>query len=556
MATSLSIDPGLLAYHEQRRAFQWDVPEYYNFAVDTIGVWAADPTRLAMLHLAADGQERRITFAQFAQRSDRLASALRQRGIGPGDRVLVVLPRIPEWNEAILALMKLGAIAVPGTPLLMAGDLQARLQRSGAKGIITSGEIAERVDQIADACPSLDLPIVVGQSRAGWVAYEAALAGAPVVFQPVRTRSDDPCLLYFTSGTTGQPKMILQSHAFPIGMAVTGGVWRTLPAGDLVWVLSDTGWAAAMISFFGGWSVGTPLFVHDARGRFNPRHTLDLLADHPIGSFFAPPTIYRMLILEDLTAWTPRALRLCLSGGEPLNAEVEQTWQTATGLPIHEIYGQTEIGLVVSSVPPLAVRPGSIGKAIPGYDVAVVDDAGHELGLHEEGNLAVRIRPQRPPGIFLGYWDDPVLTEQAFAGEWYVTGDRASRDADGYLWFAGRADDIIKSSGYRIGPFEVESVLQEHPAVAESAVVGRPDPLRGQVVKAFVVLTPGYTASAALAEELQAFVRQQTAPYKYPREIAFVGELPKTISGKIRRVELRDREFARRPSSNCPYSDT
>jgi acetyl-CoA synthetase/medium-chain acyl-CoA synthetase len=549
MATLISADTAMQAYDDRRRTFQWDIPEYYNFAVDTVDAWAADPTRLAMLHLDQHGQERRITFAAFAERSDRLASALRQRGIGPGDRVLVVLPRIPEWNEAIMALMKLGAIAAPGTILLTASDLQSRIQRSGAKGIITFGEVAERVDQIAAACPSLDLPIIVGGERAGWVSYEDAMAAAPVAFETARTRSDDPCLLYFTSGTTGQPKMILQSHTFPIGIAATGSVWRNLPDSSLVWLLADTGWAAAMISFFGGWSVGAPLFIHDARGKFDPRATLDVLERYPIGSVFAPPTIYRMLILEDLTTWSPQALRLCLSAGEPLNAEVELAWQAAVGLPIHEIYGQTEIGLVVSSVPPLPVRPGSMGKPITGYDVAVVDDAGHSLPPGEEGHIAVRIKPERPPGIFLRFWDDAALTEQVFAGDWYLTGDRATRDEDGYFWFAGRADDIIKSAMYRIGPFEVESVLQEHPAVAESAVIGSPDPIRGQIVKAFVMLAPGHAPSAEMAQQLQAFVRTQTAPYKYPREIEFVTELPKTISGKIRRVELREREVARQASS-------
>lgn len=546
MATTQSIAQGIREYEELRRAFQWNIPEHYNFAVDTVGAWAADQARPAMLQLDAEGRERTITFAQFAQRSDRLASALRQYGVGPGDRVLVVLPRIPEWNETFLALMKLGAITVPGTPLLMAGDLQSRIQRSGAKGIITFGEVAERVDQIAASCPTLDLAIIVGGERAGWVSYEEALSGAPADFRPVRTRSADPCLIYFTSGTTGQPKMILQTHAFPLSFTATSGVWGNLPPGDMVWLPSDPGWVAFVVSFFCGWVVGAPLFIHDGRGKFSARQTLDLLERYPIGSFFATPTVYRMLILEDLASFAPRSLQSCISAGEPLNADVEADWRAATGMTIHEIYGQTETSFLVSSMPPLATRPGSMGMPTLGFDVAIVDDAGSEPAAGDEGFIAVRIRPERPPGLFLGYWDDSALTEQVFAGDWYITGDRATRDDEGYFWFAGRADDMIKSSGYRIGPFEIESVLQEHPAVAESAVVGTPDPLRGQLVKAFIVLAPGRTPSDALAQELQAFVRTSTAPYKYPREIEFVTELPKTISGKIRRVELREREAARK----------
>ncbi len=537
-----SINPGLKEWDDLRNAFTWKVPEFYNFAVDTVGGWAAAPTRVAMLHIDEHGTERSITFADFARRSDRLASMLRQRGIGSGDRVLIVLPRIPEWIESLLALMKLGAIAVPGTPLLTAGDLQRRIQRCGATGIITFGDVAERVDQIARTCPTLNLPVVVGGSRPGWVDYETALQDATPIFDPVRTRSDDPCMIYFTSGTTSQPKMVLQPHTFPLGLSVTGLAWKDLARGDMIWLLADTGWAAAIISLFGGWSIGAPLFIQDARGRFNPRLTLELLERYAIGSFFAPPTIYRMLILEDLSAFAPRSLRLCMSAGEPLNAEVEAAWRQATGMTIRECYGQSEIGIVASSMEPLPVRPGSMGKANPGYDIAVVDNEGRRLPPGEVGHIAVRITPTRPPGVFASYWGDPTLTDQTFANDWYFTGDQAECDADGYLWFAGRVDDMIKSSGYRISPFEVESALQAHPAVAESAVVGSPDQVRGHVVKAYIVLAPGQTPSDALAADIQSFVQQQTAPYKYPREIEFVVDLPKTISGKIRRVELRERE--------------
>lgn len=548
MASAPSVEPNMRDYEETRRTFRWDVPEYYNFAVDTIGKWATDPARPGMVHVDHEGRERTITFAEFAQRSDRLASALRQHGIGPGDRVLVVLPRVPEWWEAILGIMKVGAISLPGTTLLRPRDLEYRINASGAKGIITDPEVAARVDEVAGSCPTLTVPIVVGGERDGWISYDAALAEAPADFEPVRTRSDDPCMLYFTSGTTAHPKMVLHTHAsYPIGHVVTGRFWLDLRPGDLHWNLSDNGWAkAAWSSLFGPWSVGATLFIHDARGRFDAGQTLATLERYPITSFCAAPTIYRMLVLEDLAKFKPAALRSCVGAGEPLNPEVIETWREATGMTIRDGYGQTESAVLVANFPSVPVRVGAMGKPTPGFEVAIIDDEGRELPPGEEGHIGVRIKPGRPVGLFHGYYGDEALTNEVFAGEWYYTGDRARRDEDGYFWFVGRADDVILSAGYRISPFEVESALLEHPAVAEAAVVGSPDPIRGQIVKAFVVLVPGTETSPTLAQEIQDFTRKVTAPYKYPREIEFVAELPKTISGKIRRVELREREVARK----------
>ena len=548
MASAPGVEPNMRDYEETRRTFRWDVPEHYNFAVDTIGGWAADPRRLGMLHVDQQGVAREITFADFARRSDRLAGALRRQGINPGDRVLVILPRVPEWWEAILGIMKAGAISLPGTTLLMPRDLEYRIQASGAKGIITDPEVAARVDEVAASCPSLRVPIVVGGERPGWVSYEAALAGASEGFAAGRTRSDDPCMLYFTSGTTAHPKMVLHTHAsYPLGHVVTGRYWLDLHPGDLHWNLSDNGWAkAAWSSLFGPWSVGATLFIQDARGRFDPGQTLETLERYPITSFCAAPTIYRMLVLQDLSKLEPRALRSCVGAGEPLNPEVIESWRTSTGMTIRDGYGQTETAVLAANFPPVPVRPGSMGKSSPGYDVGIVDDDGRELPAGEEGHIGVRIRPQRPVGIFHGYWGEPELTARTFAGDWYLTGDRGRRDEDDYLWFVGRADDVILSASYRISPFEVESALIEHPKVAEAAVVASPDPIRGQVVKAYVVLVPGTAASDALAGEIQDFTRRITAPYKYPREIEFVDDLPKTISGKIRRVELRQREVERK----------
>jgi acetyl-CoA synthetase/medium-chain acyl-CoA synthetase len=536
--------PATFDYEEARRTFRWPAPEYYNFATDTVGRFARDPAHLAMLHVDRDGRERRISFADFDRRSDRLAAALARQGVGPGDRVLVVLPRVPEWWETILALMKLGAVSLPGTTLLTARDLEYRINRAQAKAIVTDPDVAARVDEVAGQCPALAVPVVAGGARAGWIDDEAALAAAPEDFTPARTRSDEPCMLYFTSGTTAHPKMVLHTHAsYPLGHQVTGRYWLHLGRDDLHWNLSDNGWAkAAWSSLFGPWSVGAALFIHDARGRFDAAQALATLAGYPITSFCAAPTIYRLFVLEDLGRYTFPSLRSCVGAGEPLNPEVISTWQERTGLTIRDGYGQTETVLLVGNFPGVPVRPGSMGKPAPGFDIAIVDDAGQALPAGEEGHIGVRIRPARPLGFFHGYWGEPELTERTFAGDWYLTGDRATRDADGYFWFVGRADDVIISAGYRISPFEVESALLEHPAVAESAVVGKPDALRGQIVKAFVVLAPGYAPSDELAGELQEHARQVKAPYMYPREVAFVAELPKTISGKIRRVELRERE--------------
>jgi len=547
MSTTNSKDQAF-DYDEARRTFQWQVPEFYNFAVDTIGGWAANPGHVAMVYRDQHGATREITFAEFDARSSRLAAALAQKGIGQGDRVLIVLPRVPEWWETILAVMKLGAVSLPGTALLTARDLAYRIGRAEAKAIVTDASVAPRVDEAAEHCPTLQLSVMVGGERAGWASYNQLLAEAPGGFEPVRTRSDDPCLLYFTSGTTAHPKMVLHTHAsYPIGHTVTGRFWLNLGPDDLHWNVSDNGWAkAAWSSLFGPWIQGAALFIHDARGRFDPAGTLAMLEEYPITSFCAAPTIYRMLVLQDLKALKPKALRSCIGAGEPLNPEVIATWREATGMTIRDGYGQTETVLIVGNFPGVEVKVGAMGKPSPGFDVRIVVDDGRELPVGQEGHIGVRIRPERPVGFFHGYWKEPELTAQSVAGDFYLTGDRAARDEDGYLWFVGRADDVIISAGYRISPFEIESALIEHPAVAESAVVASPDPIRGQIVKAFIALKPGHEPSDALAQEITSFVQNLTEPYAHPREIEFVSELPKTISGKIRRVELRQQEIERK----------
>jgi acyl-coenzyme A synthetase/AMP-(fatty) acid ligase len=358
------------------------------------------------------------------------------------------------------------------------------------------------------------------------------------------TRSDDPLLIYFTSGTVAT-KMVLHTQAsLGIGHQITARFWQDLKPSDLHWTLSDFGWAkAAWGKLFGQWALGAANFLWDARGKPDFDLILRMIGEHRVTTFCAPPTVFRALVLEDLPRYDWSSLRHCVSAGEPLNPEVIKIWRDATGLMIYDGYGQTETVNLVANYRCMEVRPGSMGKPTPGFDVCVVDDDGKVLEAGEEGHVAVRVAPERPVGLFREYWRDPEATAGAFRGDWYFTGDRATIDEDGYFWFVGRSDDVIISSAYRIGPFEVESALVEHAAVAEAAVVGKPDPERGQIVKAFVILVPGQTGSQDLVAELQDHCKQVSAPYKYPREIEFVSELPKTISGKIRRVELRQREI-------------
>ena len=536
-------------YDEERAAFRLEIPDTFNFGTDVVDHWAEDPEKLAMLWVDTSGHSERYTFADMRRESNRFANVLHGLGIGKGDGVMIVLPRLPQWHMIIVGIMKHGAIPIPGTVLLTPKDYEYRINMAEARAVIVDAANATKVDEIRGHCASLEHCIVLGEPRQGWVAYDTAMAAASATFEPVRTRSDDPAMMYFTSGTTGGPKMVLHTQAsYPLAHVITGKYWLDLQPEDLHWNLSDTGWAkAAYSNLFGPWRMGAALFIQHSTGRFDAQETLQLLEQHGITTFCAPPTAYRMMVLEDLQRYDLSKLRHCVGAGEPLNPEVIEAWKAGTGHTIYDGYGQTETVILVANYPCLAVKPGSMGKPLPGFDVAIIDaNSGQALPAGQEGDIAVRVKPQRPIGLFREYWKNPEETSHAFRGDWYITGDRGIRDDDGYFWFVGRADDVIISAGYRIGPFEVESALLEHDAVAESAVVASPDEMRGAVVKAFVVLAPGYQPSEALAGELQEHVKRLTAPYKYPREIAFVSDLPKTISGKIRRVELRQQEVARK----------
>ena len=528
-------------YQETYSCFQWERPDKYNFARDVIDRW--EPDKPALFWIDDEGTEISRTFAQISEASRRLCNVLTGAGVRTGDTVIVMLPRVIPWWETFTATLRMGAVISPGTVQLSEKDLEYRINAAAATCVVTDSANAAKVDAVMANCPTLAVRIVTDSRRDGWIDYEQAVAAASPEFETVDTGAEDEAICYFTSGTTGYPKMCIHSHNYAIGHRITGELWLDLKPDDLHWNVSDTGWGkAAYSSYFGPWLCGTTLFIHHSTG-FNPQQTLELLAKYPITTFCGAPTIYRMLVLQDLSRYRFKALRHCTGAGEPLNPEIIDTWKKATGLTIRDGYGQTESVILCASFPCIEPKAGSMGKPAPGIDLQVIDDEGNIVEPNTEGDIAVRIKPQAPQGFFREYRNDPERTAATRRGDWYVTGDRAYRDEDGYFWFVSRADDVILSAGYRIGPFEVESALIEHPAVAESAVVSSPDKTRGEVVKAFVILAPGFTASGELKQELQEHVKQVTAPYKYPRRIDFTDNLPKTVSGKIRRVELRENEW-------------
>ncbi|TMB40319.1 MAG: acyl-CoA synthetase [Deltaproteobacteria bacterium] len=529
-------------YEQLAAEFRWQVPEEFNFGA-LIDAWATDRSRVALYWEDEAGRRERWTFWDLKQASNRFMNALAGLGMPPGAPLMVMLPRVPAWQAAVIGGLKLGALVIPCTASLRAKDIGYRARHSGARAIVTALDLVPEVEAALGDAPALDIRIALGGAPAGWHDFEALLSRASPTGVPARTRTDEPALCFYTSGTTREPKAVLHTHAYPFAHRYTGEYWLDLQRTDLHWTTSDTGWAKAAYGvLFGPWMNGVPVFMFN--GRFDPERELDLLQRYEVSVFCAPPTEYRLLVKQDLGRWRLPRLRHCTGAGEPLNPEVIHAWHDAFRLLIHDGYGQTETTLLAANLPGLPIRPGSMGKPFPGHDLRVIGDDGEELPAGEVGDLALR---GHPPSLFREYWRSPDDAGACRRGEWYVTGDRGRRDGDGYLWFVGRADDLIISAGYRIGPFEVESALLEHPAVVESAVVASPDPVRGEVVKAFVVLKPGRLPGDALVRELQEHVKRVTAPYKYPREIEFVDSLPKTVSGKIRRVELRERERRKKP---------
>jgi acetyl-CoA synthetase len=541
-------------YDETYRNFSIDLPEYYNFGFDVIDrIGLSDRNRLAMIWTNQEGCEKTFTFRQLSNLSNSAANMLLKYGISKGDRVIIMLPRIPEWWIFAIACIKLGAVFCPCPTMLTPKDLRYRINAARIRMVITDRENAPKVEEISADSPALASKLVTDGDLPGWISYQDELEyPAPVSRHLIRTagmertKTSDPLVIYFTSGTTGEPKMVLHTHALPLGHVTTGAFWLDLTENDLHFTLADTGWAkSSWGKFFGPWIQGACTLVYDSRGKFKPTELLPVLEKYEVTVFCAPPTVYRMLILADLEKFDLRELRHCVSAGEPLNPEVIRVWKESTGLTIYEGYGQTEMVLVIGTFPCMEAKPGSMGKPSPGWQIGLHDDEGRPVLPGEVGRIAIRVRPDRPVGLFSGYLNDREANDEVFVGDYYYTGDKAYRDGDGYYWFVGRDDDVIKSSGYRIGPFEVESALLEHPAVKEAAVVGSPDVIRGMIVKAYIVPKEGYQPSGQLVKDIQKFVKKHTAPYKYPRAIEFIDELPKTISGKIKRNVLRERDPAR-----------
>ena len=522
------------------------MPEHFNFTHDIVERWGLEsPEALALWWTDETAAPQcQFTFAEMAQAARKAAHLFAAHGIGRGDRVMVILPRVPHWWMAMLGLIRLGAVPIPGTPLLTAKDVAYRLAVAEVGAVIMDAPNADKVHE-----GFAGKRFIVGSDRENWVRLEEGLAAAPEATGYVPTRAADPGIIYFTSGTSGQAKMVLHTHAsYGLGHTITGKYWLDLSPGDMVWALADNGWGkTAWSSFFGPWIQGATVFSMDMRGKFDPALILSTLERCPISVFCAPATALRLLVRKNVAACRFSRLRHCVSAGESLDPPVAAAWRAATGLTIYEGYGQTEMVCVIGryrSLEKTPAPPGSMGRAAPGLDIAIVDEQGREVRDGQLGQIAVKVKPRRPTPLFAEYWKNPEETASRHVGDYYLTGDTAYRDRDGNFFFVGRADDVINSASYRIGPSEVESALQEHPAVLESAAVGVPEEMRGEIVQAFVVLRPGYTPGDRLKHELQAHCKQVTAPYKYPRQIVFVAELPKTASGKVRRVELRQQAAA------------
>jgi acyl-coenzyme A synthetase/AMP-(fatty) acid ligase len=537
--------PNMTSWAETRATFTLDIPDRFNFTGDVMFARAEEtPDKVGLIAIEPDGTTiNRYTFGELADLSNRTAHLLRAHGVGMGDKVFVQVPRIVEFYAVLLGCFQIGAVPMPGTTQLMGKDQQYRIDRSQAVAVVCDEDAAERFDAVRADCPSVSAAFIVGEEREGWSGFNQGLDAMPAEAAEIAdTTPNDPLLLYFTSGTTGGPKMVQHVGMYALGHEITARFWHDLSPEDIHWTVSDTGWAkAAWGKLFGQWIVGSCIVMWNIVGKPDFDRMLKLIPELGVTSFCAPPTLYRAFAQMDLASYDWSTLRHCTSAGEPLNPEVIETWTAATGSTPYDGYGQTETVVLVANYPSEPVKPGSMGLPAPGMIVDVVDDDGNICADGEEGNICVSTEP-RPIGLFDGYWLDDERTAEVFHHGWYYTGDRAFRDEDGYLWFVGRADDVILSAAYRIGPFEVESSLIEHPAVAETAVVGKPDPDRGNIVKAWVILAPGYEPSDELTAEIQEHVKTTTAPYKYPREIEYVAELPKTISGKIRRVELRERD--------------
>ena len=539
--------PEFGSYEDFLHNFRINVPENFNFAYDVLDVIAEEePEKRALQWAHMDGRERAFTFAEIARLSKQAANLFVRLGIQKGDKVMLVLRRHYTFWIAIMALCRIGAVAVPATHLLTKKDIVYRANCAGIKMVVTSAEgcFAASCEEAMPECPTVEKLLIVDGAREGWLDFEGLLAQESDEFpRPAEPlRHDDIMLLYFTSGTSGMPKMVGHNFDYPLGHIQTAVFWHQCVDGGLHLTVSETGWMKSVWGkLYGQWLAGSAIMVYDFE-KFVPKDMLAVLEKYKVTTFCAPPTIYRFMILEDMSKYDLSSIQHCTTAGEPLNPEVFEKWKELTGHELREIFGQTELCVTVGTFPWMKVCPGSMGKPSPQFDVDIVDEDGKSCAAGQVGEIVVRTQYETPVGMFLGYYRDEEGTKAVWHDGMYHTRDLAWRDEWGYYWYVGRADDVIKSSGYRIGPFEVESALMEHDAVVETAITGVPDPVRGQIVKATIVLKAGYEPTDALKKELQNHVKKLTAPYKYPRIIEFVDELPKTISGKIRRVELRERD--------------
>ena len=532
-----------------RKNFKVEVPENFNFGYDIVDAWAAEqPEKNAILWTNDQGLEHQYTFAELKEKTDATASYFQSLGISHGDMVMLILKRRIEFWFSIIALHKLGAVAIPATHLLTKKDIVYRCNAADIKAIVCAGEevITDHIIEAMPNCPTLEHVISIGPGMPeGFKDFQEGIANAAPFVKPVHPNTnDDIMMMYFTSGTTGEPKMVAHDFTYPLGHLTTGAFWHNLHENSLHLTIADTGWGkAAWGKLYGQMIAGANIFVYDHE-KFTPADILQKIQDCKITSLCAPPTIFRFLIKEDISKYDLSSLEYCTTAGEALNYSVYETFLKITGIRLMEGFGQTETTMTLGTFPWMEPKPGSMGVPNPQYEIDLLTPDGRSAEDGEQGQIVIRTHNGKPLGLFKGYYRDEERTADAWHDDVYYTGDVAWRDEDGYYWFVGRADDVIKSSGYRIGPFEVESALMTHPAVVECAITGVPDEIRGQVVKATIILTKDYKGKEGpeLIKELQNHVKKVTAPYKYPRVIEFVDELPKTISGKIRRVEIRAKD--------------
>ena len=535
------------SYEDFKANYRVNIPEKFNFAYDVVDAWALEnPEKVALVWCNDHDQERIFTFHDLKRLTDQAANLFKSYGVVKSDVVLLLLKRRWHYWICTLALQKIGAISVPATIQLTKKDIVYRNNAASVKMIVSVADpdVINNVEAALAESPTVLHKASVDGPREGWIDFNAELSQADTDWSrptgDANPGGDDPMLMYFTSGTTGMPKIVLHDFKYPVGHIVTAHYWHKLSKEGLHLTVAETGWAkAAWGKIYGQWICGASIFVYDM-DKFNPDHLLKKVQKYQVTSFCAPPTIYRFLIKEDLSKYDLSSIKWACTAGEPLNPEVFKQFKAATGLDIIEGFGQTETTVLCANFEWIKPKPGSMGKPSPLYDIDIIDEKGRPCPAGVEGNIVIKnLDHYLPPGLFRGYYRDEASTRKVWHDGVYNTRDVAWRDEDGYFWFVGRSDDVIKCSGYRIGPFEVESALMEHPSVLECAITAAPDPIRGQVVKATIVLAKGWGPSQELVKELQNYVKHTTAPYKYPRIIEFVTELPKTISGKIRRTEIR-----------------